>query len=286
MINASVKSSGSLIEPAVEQKENALRRLMRSLESVLVAYSGGVDSTYLALIATQELGAKALCVTGVSGSLSARERESAFKLAQKFNFNHETVCTEELANPDYQANPTNRCYFCKSELYGKLSPLAVAREIKWIADGANTDDLTDFRPGRQAAAENKVRSPLVEANLSKQEIRELSRKHELPTWDKPASPCLSSRIAYGVPVTIERLGKIERGEQILREFGLRVFRVRSHGDLVRLEIAPDEMERVLQKTTLNQMAEQFRALGFRFVTLDLHGFRSGALNETIKKDEK
>ncbi len=285
MINTSIKSFDSTVEPAIKQKEHALRRLMRSLESVLVAYSGGVDSTYLALIATQELGAKALCVTGVSSSLSAREHKSSLELAQKFNFNHETVRTEELANPDYQANPTNRCYFCKSELYGKLSPLAAARGIKWIADGANTDDLTDFRPGRQAAKENQVRSPLVEANLSKQDIRELSRRHNLPTWDKPASPCLSSRIAYGVPVTIERLAKIERGEQILREFGFSVFRVRSHGDLVRLEIAPDEMERILQKTTLDQLAQQFRALGFRFVTLDLHGFRSGAMNESIKKDE-
>lgn len=258
---------------------------MRQLETVLVAYSGGVDSSYLALIATQELGDKALCVTGVSSSLSAREHESSLELANKFNFNHETVQTEELANPDYQANPTNRCYFCKSELYGKLAPLAAARGIKWIADGANTDDLTDFRPGRQAAKEKNVRSPLVEANLSKQEIRELSRQHSLPTWDKPASPCLSSRIAYGVPVTIERLAKVERGEQILREHGLRVFRVRSHGELVRLEIAPDEMERVLQKATLNQLAQDFRALGFRFVTLDLHGFRSGAMNESIKKDE-
>ncbi|MEP6925846.1 MAG: ATP-dependent sacrificial sulfur transferase LarE [Pyrinomonadaceae bacterium] len=283
MESSSVKTAPDKI--VIEEKEACLRVLMRQMESVLVAYSGGVDSAYVALIATQELKEKSLCVTGVSPSLAAAEHQAAIALAKKFSFNHETLHTDELANPDYQANAPNRCYFCKSELYGKLAPLAATHGLEYVVDGSTTDDLSDFRPGRRAAQENKVRSPLIEAGLSKDEIRELSRRHNLPTWDKPASPCLSSRIAYGIPVSIEKLGKVERGEAILREMGLRVFRVRYHDELVRLEIAPDEMERVLQKATVDKLAERFRALGFRYVTLDLHGFRSGAMNESLKKDE-
>jgi pyridinium-3,5-biscarboxylic acid mononucleotide sulfurtransferase len=271
---------------AAVEKEQNLRRLMREMETVLVAYSGGVDSAYLALIATQELGANAVCVTGISPSVAAVQRAEAEKIARDFNFNYQTIQTEELENPDYQANPTNRCYFCKTELYGKLFPLAEARGIKFVLDGSNTDDVSDFRPGRQAAREKGVRSPLVEAGLSKAEIRQLSRAQNLPTWDKPASPCLSSRIAYGVPVSIERLDKVERGEQILRDFGFVEFRVRLHGELVRLEIAPSELERALRIETTDQLAKAFRQLGFRYVTLDLHGYRSGAMNEILENNSK
>lgn len=281
-ILAPLKAQALIAAPA--EKEQALRRLMREMKSVLVAYSGGVDSSYVALIATQELGDKAKCVMGISPSVAQVERETAEKIAQDFNFNFAVIQTEELDNPNYQANPANRCYFCKTELYGKLNSFAQENNIEFILDGSNLDDTKDYRPGREAAKENKVRSPLIEVGLNKKEIRELSRLQNLPTWDKPASPCLSSRIAYGVPVSIEKLGKVERGEKILRDLGFREFRVRLHGELVRLEIAPEEMERALPKQMIDLLADSFRKLGFRYVTLDLHGYRTGAMNEILDKN--
>ncbi len=264
------------------EKEQKLRSMMREMQTVLVAYSGGVDSAYLALIAKQELGEKALCILGISPSVSQIQREEAKKIAQQFDLNFQIIRTDELENPDYQANPTNRCYFCKTELYGKLSKFAENAGIKYIVDGTNADDVGDHRPGRAAAQENAVKSPLVEAGLTKDEIRELSKKQALPTWDKPASPCLSSRIAYGVPVTIERLSKVERGEAILRKLGFREFRVRVHDDLARLEIAPKELEKALSLDVTERLANDFKKLGFRYVTLDLNGYRSGAMNEVLK----
>lgn len=264
-----------------EQKEQNLRNLMRQMKSVLVAYSGGVDSSYLAVIAKQELGDKALMITGISPSVSRIQREQAIKIAQDFDFKHELLKTDEMKNPEYQANPSNRCYFCKSELYGKLSEIAQTRQINFVLDGANADDMEDYRPGKVAANENNVSSPLAEIGFTKAEIRERSRKHNLETWEKPASPCLASRIQYGVPVTIERLGKIERGEEILRHLGFREFRVRNHDDLARIEISLVEQERILDKEMTDFLAESFRKIGFKYVTLDLHGFRSGAMNEVL-----
>ena len=264
---------------AAEGKELNLRCLMREMKKVLVAYSGGVDSAYLALIAKQELGENALCILGVSPSVSQIQQSEAADIARKFKLNFQTIETVELENPNYKSNPTNRCYFCKTELYGKLSTVAEDKKINFIIDGTNFDDLGDYRPGRVAAEEKSVRSPLIEIGLTKKEIRELSLKHKLPTWEKPASPCLSSRIAYGVPVTIERLSRVERGEEILRKSGFREFRVRLHGELARIEIAPAELEKALNIETAENFAKKFKDLGFRYVTLDLQGYRSGAMNE-------
>ena len=266
---------------SVIAKEERLRELFRTLESVIVAYSGGVDSSYVAYVANAELGARAVCVTGRSASLPAYQNEEIDRVVKNFGFNHEIIRTDELEHPGYSANNGDRCYFCKDELYGKLETVARTRGIEYIVDGSTIDDLDDYRPGRQAAKQHAVRSPLIEVGLNKDEVRELSRRATLPTWDKPASPCLSSRIAYGTTVTIERLQKVDRGEEILREFGFREFRVRHHDTLVRLEISPAEMDRVLDKEVIDQLAARFRELGFKYVTLDLHGFRSGSMNEAL-----
>jgi len=266
-------------------KEKQLRGLFRDLESVIVAYSGGVDSSYVAYIANAELGPRALCITGQSASLPAYQRAEIDRVVEKFGFQHELIKTEELDSPDYRANNPDRCFFCKDELYTKLESVARGRGIQNIVDGSTVDDLGDYRPGRRAAMQHAVRSPLIEVGLSKNEVRELSRRATLPTWDKPASPCLSSRIAYGTTVTIERLSKIDRGEEILREFGFREFRVRHHDQLVRLEIAQAEMDRVMRKEVFQELAARFRELGFKYVTLDLEGFRSGSMNEVLKTGE-
>jgi uncharacterized protein len=271
------------IAPETEAKEYRLRALFREMGSALVAYSGGVDSSYVALVATEELGGRALCVTGDSPSLAGRLREQASEIAASFRLRHEFVRTDETEDPRYTANPSNRCYYCKTELYAKLAPLARERGLSVVVDGSTTDDLGDHRPGRTAAAEHGVRSPLIEAGMSKGEVRALSRRAGLPTWDAPASPCLSSRIAYGTPVTIGRLRQVETGEEILRGLGFREFRVRHHDELVRIEVAPAELDRALDRRVADELARRFRALGFRYVTLDLHGYRSGALNEVLKQ---
>ena len=273
---------GGVIEPEVlaSGKEAALGDTLASLGSVLVAYSGGVDSAYLAYIAARTLGDRAVAVTADSPSYPERHRQLAVRIAREFGLRHEIIQTHELDVPDYRANPANRCYFCKRELYTHLSRIAAERDAT-VVDGNNADDRGDYRPGRQAAREFGVRSPLDEVDLTKDEIRELSRRAGLPTWDEPASACLSSRIPYHAEVTDEKLRRIERAEQAVRALGFRVFRVRHHDDLARLEIARDEMPRALDPELGAAIVREVKAAGYKYVSLDLQGYRTGSLNEGL-----
>jgi len=266
---------------SIDEKEQRLRALLRSYTSVIVAFSGGTDSAYLAYVANSELGDRALAVTGDSASYPTFQRELADRLTQQFRIKHQIVFTEEFQDANYTSNPPNRCYYCKSELYTKLSELKEARNLKVICDGSNADDVGDYRPGREAAREIGVRSPLEECGLTKTEIRELSHRAGLPTWDEPASACLSSRVPYGQIVTIEKLSMVDKAEIALKALGFRQVRVRHHGDVARIEVAEDEMTRALDSEMARRMSEALKSLGFRYVALDLEGYRMGSLNETL-----
>jgi len=261
-------------------KETALSETLTSLGSVVVAYSGGVDSAYLALVATRTLGDRAIAITADSPSYPERHRRLALDIAQRFGLRHEIIHTGELERDDYRSNPVNRCYFCKHELYTHL--VRTARERNAIVvDGNNADDRGDYRPGRQAAREFGVRSPLDEADLTKDEIRQLSRSMGLPTWDEPASACLSSRIPYHQEVTSEKLQMIERAEQALARLGFRVCRVRHHGEAASVEIGGDELARALQGGTSAAIERELHAVGYRDVRIDPRGYRMGSLNEGL-----
>ncbi len=267
---------------ALRQKEQALRQWLAGCPSVLVAFSGGVDSAYLAWVAHDVLGDRALAVTADSPSYPERHRAAALDLARGFALRHEIIHTDEVTQDDYRANPVNRCYYCKRELYTRLRALADDRGVAVIVDGNNADDRTDHRPGRAAAREMDVRSPLDDVDLGKAEIRALARDAGLPCWDAPASACLSSRVPYHSAITEAKLSAIDRAEGLLQDLGFRVCRVRHHDTIARIELGRDEMARALDPAIHARIVDGIKALGFQFVALDLQGYRLGSLNEPIR----
>ena len=280
-LNAAVPGT-QLADSELLAKAAALDARLAALGSVLVAYSGGVDSAFLGITARRVLGDRSICVTADSPSYPDRHRDLAIGTARAFQLQHEMVRTSEIDNPDYRANPANRCYYCKHELYTQLSAIARARGFAAVADGSNADDRGDYRPGRQAAREFGVVSPLDDVGLTKAEIRELARRAGMSTWDEPASACLSSRIPYHSEVTEEKLRTIEAAECVLRDLGFRICRVRHHDTLARLELGREELARALEPEMADTIDRRLRALGYAHVTIDLRGYRLGSLNDALK----
>ena len=266
-----------------EAKESLLLKQVAELPSVIVALSGGADSAYLAWAAQRAIGGRALSVTALSPSYSSHDRVVVEEFVHQLGVRHEFIETHEMENPKYRANATDRCYFCKDELFTVLDVMAQERRFAAIAYGVNADDTLDFRPGHRAATEHRVLAPLLDAGLHKAEIRLLSQRAGLPTWDRPASACLASRLPYGTEVTPERLALVERGEAALRDLGFRQFRVRLHENLARVEIAPEEMPRAMSAEMAAAIAARLKAAGFTYVALDLEGYRQGSLNESLAK---
>jgi uncharacterized protein len=265
----------------MEQKERQLFDALEQMGSVIVAYSGGADSAYLAWAANRVLGDRAVAITADSASLPESHKGDAEAFAREHGIRHEYMATHEFDNPDYVANNSDRCFHCKNELFTRLDEVARERSIAHVVYGVNVDDLGDFRPGQGAAKLHGVKAPLVDAGLTKAEIRALSKRAGLATWDRPASACLSSRIPYGTPVTIQNVKTVDRGEEAIRALGFRQFRVRFHGDIVRIEVAPEELDRAMTLDMARRFTAIFKPLGFHYVTLDLEGYRQGSLNAVL-----
>ena len=268
----------------LRKKLEELKNIFAEMEKALIAYSGGIDSTLVAKVAYDVLGDKALAITAVSPSLLPEDLEDARIQAAVIGISHEEVKTHEMENQNYTSNPINRCYFCKSELHDTLKPLALKRGYSYVVDGVNAEDLRDYRPGIQAAKERGARSPLAEVGMSKFEVRQLAKDLDLPWWDKPAQPCLSSRFPYGEEITLEKLQRVGRGERYLRDLGLKNLRVRSDRDTARIEILPEKIKEFVLTTDLPQLVGKFREFGFIYVTLDLEGYRSGKLNQVLSSE--